>query len=298
MEVTGLSEQAPIANARAGRVQSPRSRAALELENADTGADALFRPWLVAQDDLDERDHVRSDLLGIGLNCRGGHTGIMAVLGGHVRHHRRLASILGTRAPMAGNTFAALKRLDGAGRDPHPKSRPREVVGDGVVMVIDADVVIGSDGNSLPIGMGMACRGQRDQCGFVQPFKKLQARRAKVTADAAIQAHQFFADGRVQLLQREEDPIAQPRNDPVLNQQHSAFRLRFILWFVRTGREDGRLILAREIGVAAVDTRFMKTCPDQGRFEIVRHDQGRCAAEELERADMRADPVRQCLASA
>jgi len=42
----------------------------------------------------------------------------------------------------------------------------------------------------------------------------------------------------------------------------------------------------------------MKAGAHDGRFKIVRHDQSRCAAEELERADMRADPVRQGLAPA
>ncbi len=125
-------------------------------------------------------------------------------------------------------------------------------------MVIDADVVIGPDGDLLPIGMNMACRGKRDQGRLIQLLEELLARSAKMAADAGIQLRQCVTNGRVQLLQREEDPIAQPRDNPALHQQHSAFCFRFVLRFVRPGRENGCLIVACKIRVASVDARLME----------------------------------------
>ncbi len=56
-----------------------------------------------------------------------------------MRFYRRVTPILWARALVAGDTISALKRLDGAGRDPHPKRRTRQAIRDGVVMAIDAD---------------------------------------------------------------------------------------------------------------------------------------------------------------
>ena len=133
-------------------------------------------------------------------------------------------------------------------------------------MVIDADVVIGPNGDLLPISMNMACRRKRDQGGLVQPLEELLARGSKMAADAGIQPRQFFSDCRVQLFQREERPMAQPRDNPALHQQHSAFCFRFVLGFVRPGRENSRLIVACKIRVAAVDARLMKAGAHDGRF--------------------------------
>ena len=99
----------------------------------------------------------------------------MAMFGGHMRPQRGLTPVFRARPLVAGHTLSALKCLDGARRDAHPKGRAREAVGDGVVMVIDADVIVRADSNLLPIGMNMACRGKRDQGGLVQPLEELLA---------------------------------------------------------------------------------------------------------------------------
>jgi superfamily II DNA or RNA helicase len=81
-------------------------------------------------------------------------------------------------------------------------------------------------------------------------------------------------------------------NNPALDQKYGAFHLRFIFGLVRPRGKDRGAIVPREISVAAVDGRFVKTGPDHSRFEIIRHDRRRYAAEILKRPDMRPDPVR------
>jgi hypothetical protein len=49
------------------------------------------------------------------------------------------------------------------------------------------------------------------------------------------------------------------------------------------------------LAIAAVDLRIVERCLAHPAFEIVRHDQLRGAAEKVEHAHMRADPVRQLL---
>jgi hypothetical protein len=59
-------------------------------------------------------------------------------------------------------------------------------------------------------------------------LEEVLTRSAEVAADAGVQAGDLVADGGVQVLQREELPVAQPRDDPALDQQDCGLDLRLL----------------------------------------------------------------------
>ena len=113
--------------------------------------------------------------------------------------------------------------------------------------------------------------------------------------DTVIELDNAVPDRGVQFGQGKEAPVAKPGDDPTLSQLNTDFRLRFIAWFVRTGRHNGRIVMRSEIGIGAIDRRFVEARLGDAGFEIVRDDLRRDTAEETKGALVGTTPVRQRL---
>jgi len=89
--------------------------------------------------------------------------------------------------------------------------------------------------------------------------------------------------------------MAQTREDPALHHQHTGFNLRFITRPTYPRRQDRRAVMRRQIAVGRVDPRLIPVRPQHTGAQVVRHDLARHAAQEVQRAHVRTDPVRQAL---
>jgi len=69
---------------------------------------------------------------------------------------------------MGGHPLALLVAFDATGREPGIQLLAVELVGDGVVVPIDLNVVVDIDADLLPLGELVGCRGQwlQDWCWF------------------------------------------------------------------------------------------------------------------------------------
>jgi hypothetical protein len=67
--------------------------------------------------------------------------------------------------------------------------------------------------------MDEGLRRQRLHRRTLDRLEEVLTRGAEVAADARVQAGDLLADGEVQFLEAEELPVAQPGDDPALDQQ-------------------------------------------------------------------------------
>jgi len=168
-------------------------------------------------------------------------------------------------------------------------------------------MVIGADSHLAPIGMDEGFRGQRLQRRALDRLEQILPGGAEVAADAGIQPAQFLPDGRVQLNEGEELPVAQPRvtpqaclrhDDPALDQQDRSFDLCLVPRLAGPRRQNGGAVMGSHVGIAAVDLRLAEARADHAGLEVVGHDQRWRPAAECKGPRMGADPVRQRLAPA
>ena len=81
---------------------------------------------------------------------------------------------------------------------------------------MDLDVIIRGDAGAPPFGILIGRAGQRHQGGPIDGLEELPAAGAELAHQAVVEFIDQLADGDVQLGQREEAPVAQPRKDPAL----------------------------------------------------------------------------------
>src|SRR6478736_4162023 len=78
-------------------------------------------------------------------------------------------------------------------------------------------------------------------------------------------------DSRVGLLDAKESVVAQRRHNPALGLQYAIFHLGLVAWFADAGWNDGGAIVLGEVGIGAIELRFVVTGLVDASFEIVGH---------------------------
>ena len=112
---------------------------------------------------------------------------------------------------------------------------------------------------------------------------------------AGIELHDQFADGRVDLGEREEALMAQFGDDPAGRYLYRHLDFSLVARFSRTCRNDGGVVVRRHLGIGAVHRRLVEARPGDARAQVVGNDLRADAAKECERAHVRADPIDQPL---
>lgn len=107
-----------------------------------------------------------------------------------------------------------------------------------------------------------------------------------------VQLLEQFGDRRVELGDREEESIPQPRQNPALDNQHRAFDLGLVARLAAAGRQDGGVVMLGHGGKGRVQRRLEPQRLDDTGLQVVAHDRSGDAAEEGERSYLALDPVR------
>jgi hypothetical protein len=139
--------------------------------------------------------------------------------------------------------------------------------------------------------MAIRLAGSGRSSASVQRQEGRVAAAGQLLEGAVVQLGQQLCDGHVELGQAEEAPVAQPRQDPALDDLHADFHLGLVARAAWPSREHRHVVVRRELldqptgdGVVAVGPGDQ--CPG-----LIGHDQAGHAADELQRVDDGADPV-------
>ncbi len=205
----------------------------------------------------------------------------------HVLGHRG-RSIRAQVAQMRGHQLAAVEDLHRLGRDARLHFLAQQPERHRIEMLVDLDVVVEVHPAALPVGVFVGCRRQGLQRRTVELFEQRAPRGAPAAHRPVVQLIHQFADRPVQLGQREEPPVAQPRQDPALHHLHADLDLCLVTRFVWTGRDDCGAVVRRHVGVGAVDRRLVEAGLGDPGPQVVADDLPRHAAEGGQRVDVRA----------
>ena len=113
-----------------------------------------------------------------------------------------------------------------------------------------------------------------------------------------VDLHDAVAHRVVHLGQGEETPVAQLAEHEARDDADGVLNFGLVARAANPRRQHHEAVVIREILVGAVDARLVARWLGDAGFEIVRYGGPRHAAEEIERVDVRPDPVGQRLAPA
>ena len=163
-------------------------------------------------------------------------------------------------------------------------------------MTIDLDVIIDADPAKPPFGEHIGLDRQGLEHRPVELFEELAPCHAEPPdRPLLVKPDQEFADGRIQLRQAVEVPVAQASDHPTLHEQHAQFNLCLIPRAARPCRQDGGVVMRRHLGIGSVDLRLVEARLDDGHLRVVRNNQPGNPADRLECLRMCADPIGQPL---
>ena len=289
-----VGETIDLEGAAAGGFETIGSIALAQAKDAETGAKALLGMRLLFEDGLDQAGRVRADGLGILLQALMGPAGVAAMRARHVLARRGVPPLL-AGAEMARDPAASIEELDGARGDACADRLASQAVGDGVVVLVDLDVIVDADPAFLPLGIFINLRRQWREGRFVDLVEQLETRGAEMAGRFAIELVDELEDGDVERGQRGEAAVPELGQDPAFDDLDAHLRFGFVAGLSWPGRDDGRAVMARQIGVGAVDPGFEEAGFVDAALEVVGHDDLRASTDEGQRPDMAADPVRQLL---
>lgn len=139
-----VGQRTDLGGAFAGGLDGLMPMRADKPDNAEAGAETLFRVGLGMQDLLHQRSGVRANSCGTAADLAWRDAGMATMAGGHVLGHGGVPAV--ARAPdMGRNTFAVVINLDGAGGEARPERLLEKLMRDRVVMLLDLDMVVEAD---------------------------------------------------------------------------------------------------------------------------------------------------------
>ena len=116
--------------------------------------------------------------------------------------------------------------LDRLRRQPHFDLVPREAVGHAVKMSVDLDMVIDADAAQAPLGKAIGLGGQALEVGSIEFFEQCAAGDPESSERAlVVELPQQLADRCIELGQTVKAAMAQPAQQPALDDQDRGFDL-------------------------------------------------------------------------
>src|SRR6266478_532788 len=199
----------------------------LHPQNAETGSEALLGMGLCPHDRLAQRYRGWTDLLGGGQQTRRRPEGVSAMRARHVLWDRGVA-VLHARACVAGDAGAAMEHLDGGFGGPHLDDLADHAGWHRVEVPLNFDMVIRRNAGAPPFGVLIGLGRQRHQGRTIDRIEELAAAGTELAHQTNVELADQDADRDVQLGEREEALIAQPRQDPSLNDENRRLDLGLI----------------------------------------------------------------------
>src|SRR5260370_39817825 len=165
-------------------------------------------------------------------------------------------------------------------------------------MVVDIDMIVGRDRAALPLGILVALARKPFQRRPVETGKEIVAALLQMLHHLRVDLRYAVANGVVQLDQGEEAPVAQLAEHEARDDTDGGLDLGLVAWASNSRRQHDEAVVIREILIRPVDARLVARRLRDAGFEIVRHRSLWRTPEEVERVDVRTNPVGQRLAPA
>ena len=248
-------------------------------------------------DRLEQRCRGRTDLAGLAQHASRRPLGITTMARRHVLRRCRVL-VLEARAHVAGNALALVEQLDRGCGEAHVDGLAQQSIRRRVVVIVDLDVIVGRHRAALPLGILVALRRQCLQRRPVEADEQLVAALVEPLHHLGVDCRNTIPDSGVQLVEREEATVAQPAEHIAGDDTDRRLDLGFVTRLSYARRQHDEAVVVGELLVGSIDAGLVARRLSDARLEIIGHRGLRHAAEEVERVDVRADPVGQRLGPA
>ena len=257
-----------------------------QAQDAQARAERLLGVASGTQHRFDEGRGVRSDGCGPADEAFGGPLTHLSVL---LRHMLIGSGMTASQrgAHVAGDALAAVQALHSGGGHTHVELTSDQGVRDRVVVPVHFDVVVDVDPRLLPLGEHVTLGGKGSQRWTVELLEQLTPRARELAERAGVEPLEELRDRGVEFGQREERAVAKRSQDPALDHLHSNLGLRLIPRFFHASREHGHPVMAGQVVVGGIGVGLVAVRATHRRAQIVRDQQLRAAAYELQRAHVR-----------
>ncbi len=222
-----VGQAVDLEGAAAGGFEAIGPIALAQAKDAETGAEALLGMRLLFEDGLDQASCVRADGLGFGLQALMGPAGVATMGARHVLARGGVPPLL-PGAEMAHDPAAAMEQFDGARSDACADRLPSQAMGDGVVVLVDLDVIVDADPTFLPLGVFVGLRRQRREGWLVDLVEQLETRRAEMAGRFAIELVDELEDGLIERGQRDEATVPELGQNPAFDNLDSHLCFCFV----------------------------------------------------------------------
>ncbi len=118
---------------------------------------------------------------------------------------------------MGGDAVIPVEHLDRARRDADVDLFLQQPIGHGVEACVDLDVVVDADAGAAPLGVFVPQYRKRPQRRPIGLLEQLASAHPEVAHDAGVEVAGQRFDLRRQFVEAEEGPVAQPGQDPTLD---------------------------------------------------------------------------------
>src|SRR5262249_24483759 len=237
-EGTGADDEGALA----GRFHPLARKASYELHDAATGAVALLRVPLFAQDDLDEDSRMWPDLGGLALDALGRPVGVAPMARGHVLGQGRVPTV-GRTAPVHGDALAAMEHLDRGRGVADPQLLSYQRVRHRVVVLVDLHVVVDAGAALLPVREHVVLGRKHLERGALRVLKEGGGSCPEMTRPGFFYPLGPLGKGGFDPGEGKNLPFTDFCYPPWGCVLAPRLYLRFVLWAFRTCRDNCRVVM-------------------------------------------------------
>ena len=142
---------------------------------------------------------------------------------------------------------------------------------DAVVVMVELDVVVDVDRRALHEARTNAVAGSARDTER-RALERRPATSRQLLERPGVEFRQQLRDRGIELGQAEERPMAQPGENPALDDLHAGFDLGLVLRLSRACRQDDRAVMGGELGGARIRLRLVAVGVGNEGARIVRDD--------------------------
>ena len=146
-------------------------------------------------------------------------------------------------------------------------------------------MVVGRNTSPFPLGIAIRFGRQWLERRAVDRLEQLAPALTEFAHDLRIELGDALADGDVELIKREEAPVAQPRQHESLNDLHRHFRFLLVARLFDPRRQHNKTVMGGELLIGAIDAWLVARRLGDARFKVVADHRPRHAADGGERIE-------------
>jgi hypothetical protein len=150
-----------------------------------------------------------------------------------------------------------------------------QLIGDGVIITLDLDMIIDMNPGLLPLGVDIGLSRKGFKGGLIQGFKEGFTGPGQFFEGPFIEFCDQFTDGTIEFIEAKKGDMAESGQDPPFHHLHSDFHFCLVSRFSYPGRDDGTAVMGSHFLITGVEVGFIVAGLFDPRFKVVRnHDLG------------------------